>query len=247
LDHDLRAVLAIVLLGFKLLQENENGAIGSRAQIGHVWSYRTPFGGHERDLQRARGDRRGRRRGHHPAPKTRWLLLNSPSNPTGASYTKEEYRALADVLAKHPHIMVMTDEIYEHIRFDGKATPHLLLAAPELRNRVLAVNGVSKTYAMTGWRIGWVAGPSSLIAALDTLLSQSAGTCCAISQPGGCGGCAEWRSVVHRRERCDLQAAPRQDHSAPECNSRVELSTSRRRLLSLHQLCRPYRQDDGGR
>jgi aspartate aminotransferase len=115
-------------------------------------------------------------------PKTRWLLLNSPSNPTGASYTKDEYRALADVLAKHPHVMVMTDDIYEHIRFDGKATPHLLSAAPELRDRTLAINGVSKTYAMTGWRIGWVAGPSSLIAALDTLLSQSAGTCCAISQ-----------------------------------------------------------------
>ena len=115
-------------------------------------------------------------------PRTRWLLINSPSNPTGASYTKEEYRALADVLAKHSHVMVMTDDIYEHIRFDGKPTPHLLSAAPELRNRTLAINGVSKTYAMTGWRIGWVAGPSDLIVALDTLLSQSAGTCCAVSQ-----------------------------------------------------------------
>lgn len=115
-------------------------------------------------------------------PKTRWLLINSPSNPTGASYTSAEYRALADVLVKHPHVMVMTDDIYEHIRFDGQPTPHLLNAAPELRDRTLAINGVSKTYAMTGWRIGWVAGPRALIGALDTLLSQSAGTCCAVSQ-----------------------------------------------------------------
>jgi aspartate aminotransferase len=113
---------------------------------------------------------------------TRWLLINSPSNPTGASYTLAEYRALADVLARHPDVLVMTDDIYEHIRFDGNSTPHLLNAAPELRERVLAVNGVSKTYAMTGWRIGWIAGPSDLISALNTLLSQSSGNACSISQ-----------------------------------------------------------------
>ena len=115
-------------------------------------------------------------------PKTRWLLINSPSNPTGASYTAAEYRALAEVLARHPHVLVMTDDIYEHIRFDGEHTPHLLAAAPQLRDRTLVVNGVSKTYAMTGWRIGYVAGPRDLIQALDTLLSQSAGNCCSISQ-----------------------------------------------------------------
>ncbi|UUZ69065.1 aspartate transaminase [Polaromonas sp. P2-4] len=115
-------------------------------------------------------------------PKTRWLLINSPSNPTGASYTTDEYRALAKVLAKHPQVLVMTDDIYEHIRFDGQRTPHFLQAAPELRDRTLAINGVSKTYAMTGWRIGWVAGPRDLVQALDTLLSQSTGNCCSISQ-----------------------------------------------------------------
>ncbi|MCG2626732.1 aspartate transaminase [Bradyrhizobium sp. WYCCWR 13023] len=114
--------------------------------------------------------------------KTRWLIINSPSNPTGASYSAAEYRKLADVLARHPHMLVMTDDIYEHIRFDGRATPHLLNAAPELADRVLAVNGVSKTYAMTGWRIGWIAGPSDLIGALNTLLSQAAGNACSISQ-----------------------------------------------------------------
>lgn len=115
-------------------------------------------------------------------PKTRWLLINSPSNPTGASYTSAEYRALADVLKNHPNVMVMTDDIYEHIRFDGLTTPHLLNAAPELRDRVLAINGVSKTYAMTGWRIGWIAGPTDLIGALNTLLSQSSGNASSISQ-----------------------------------------------------------------
>jgi aspartate aminotransferase len=115
-------------------------------------------------------------------PKTRWLLVNSPSNPTGATYSLAEYRALADVLARHPHVMVMTDDIYEHIRFEGGTAPHLLNAAPELRDRVLIVNGVSKTYAMTGWRIGWLAGPPDIIAALNTLLSQASGNACSISQ-----------------------------------------------------------------
>ncbi|VTU23616.1 Aspartate aminotransferase [Variovorax sp. SRS16] len=115
-------------------------------------------------------------------PRTRWLLINSPSNPTGASYTADEYRALAEVLARHPHVMVMTDDIYEHIRFDGRSTPHILAVAPVLRDRTLVVNGVSKTYAMTGWRIGYAAGPAVLIQALDTLLSQSTGNCCSVSQ-----------------------------------------------------------------
>jgi aspartate aminotransferase len=115
-------------------------------------------------------------------PRTRWLLINSPSNPTGASYTAAEYRALAEVLERHPHVMVMTDEIYEHIRFDGEALPHILSVAPALRDRTLIVNGVSKTYAMTGWRIGYAAGPVDLIKALDTLLSQSTGNCCSVSQ-----------------------------------------------------------------
>ena len=115
-------------------------------------------------------------------PRTRWLLINSPSNPTGASYSADEYRALAEVLLRHPQVMVMTDDIYEHIRFDGRKTPHILAVAPALRERTLVVNGVSKTYAMTGWRIGYVAGPRDLIEALDKLLSQSTGNCCSVSQ-----------------------------------------------------------------
>jgi aspartate aminotransferase len=115
-------------------------------------------------------------------PRTRWLLINSPSNPTGASYTEAEYQALGEVLLAHPHVLVMTDDIYEHIRFDGARTPHLLEAVPQLRGRVVVVNGVSKTYAMTGWRIGYAAGPKDIIEAMNTLLSQSSGNCCSISQ-----------------------------------------------------------------
>jgi aspartate aminotransferase len=81
-----------------------------------------------------------------------------------------------------PHVLVMTDDIYEHIRFDGERTPHLLEAVPALRDRVLVVNGVSKTYAMTGWRIGYAAGPRDLVEAMNTMLSQSSGNCCSISQ-----------------------------------------------------------------
>ncbi|SFL97392.1 aspartate transaminase [Variovorax sp. OV329] len=145
--------------------------------------------------------------------RTRWLLLNSPSNPTGASYTEAEYRALAEVLDRHPQVMVMTDDIYEHIRFDGERTPHLLHAAPQLRERTLAINGVSKTYAMTGWRIGWIAAPREFINALDTLLSQSTGNCCSVSQAaavaalnGDQGFVAESVAVYKQRRDMMVQA-----------------------------------------
>ncbi len=99
-------------------------------------------------------------------PKTRWLIVNSPSNPTGACYTAGDYRALAEVLMRHPQVMVMTDDIYEHIRYDDAERVHLLGVAPQLRDRTLAINGVSKTYAMTGWRIGYACGPAALIEAM---------------------------------------------------------------------------------
>lgn len=131
-------------------------------------------------------------------PRTRWLLINSPSNPTGASYTADEYRAIAGVLAKHPHVMVMTDDIYEHIRYDSARSPHLLAAAPDLRDRTLAINGVSKTYAMTGWRIGWIAGPREIIQAINTLLSQSSGNCCSVSQAAAAAALDGDQSFVER-------------------------------------------------
>lgn len=115
-------------------------------------------------------------------PRTKWLLINSPSNPTGAAYSAAEYRALADVLLQHPHVMLMTDDIYEHICYGAGGTPHILSVEPRLRSRTLVINGVSKTYAMTGWRVGYAAAPSRLISALGTLQSQASGNCCSVSQ-----------------------------------------------------------------
>ncbi|AZD67510.1 aspartate aminotransferase [Pseudomonas chlororaphis] len=114
--------------------------------------------------------------------RTRWLLLNSPSNPTGASYSATELRALADVLLDYPQVLLMTDDIYEHIRYEGLDNPHILAIESALTERTLVVNGVSKTYAMTGWRIGYAAGPVDLIAAMATLQSQSTSNACSVSQ-----------------------------------------------------------------
>ncbi|HBH68714.1 MAG TPA: aspartate transaminase [Erwinia persicina] len=112
----------------------------------------------------------------------RWLLINSPSNPSGASYTRAELRALADVLLDYPHRAIMTDDIYEHIRYDNAPNVHLLEVEPRLADRTLIVNGVSKTYAMTGWRIGYATGPKALIAAMGTLQSQSTSNASSVSQ-----------------------------------------------------------------
>jgi aspartate aminotransferase len=114
--------------------------------------------------------------------RTRWLLLNSPSNPTGASYSAAELRALADVLLDYPQVLLMTDDIYEHIRYEGLDNPHILAIEPALTARTVVVNGVSKTYAMTGWRIGYAAGPADLMSAMATLQSQSTSNACSISQ-----------------------------------------------------------------
>ena len=115
-------------------------------------------------------------------PKTKWLILNSPNNPTGAMYARDELQALADVLLKHPHVHVMTDDMYEHLRFDGAAYDTLASVEPKLFDRVLTVNGVSKAYAMTGWRIGYAGGPKELIDAMTMMQSQSTSNACTISQ-----------------------------------------------------------------
>ena len=105
-------------------------------------------------------------------PRTRWLMLNSPSNPTGAVYSKDDLLGLADVLRANPHVWIMADDIYEHIVFDEPFTT-LAALAPDLKDRILIVNGASKAYAMTGWRIGVGAGPARLIAAMKKLVGQS--------------------------------------------------------------------------
>lgn len=115
-------------------------------------------------------------------PRTSWLVLNSPGNPTGVVYTRDELAAIADVLRRHPHVSVLSDEIYREIAFTGEPAPSLVTVAPDLRHRVLVVNGVSKAYAMTGWRIGYAAGAPELIAAINTLQSQTSSCPSSVSQ-----------------------------------------------------------------
>ncbi len=115
-------------------------------------------------------------------PKTKWLLLNSPSNPTGAAYARDELKALCDVLMQHPHVFVMTDDMYEHLVYDDFVFSTPAEVEPRLYDRTLTINGVSKAYCMTGWRIGFAGGPEPLIKAMATVQSQSTSNPCSISQ-----------------------------------------------------------------
>jgi aspartate aminotransferase len=115
-------------------------------------------------------------------PKTKWFLFNSPSNPTGAGYTWDELKGLTDVLLRHPHVWVMTDDMYEHLVYDDFEFCTPAEVEPQLYERTLTVNGVSKAYAMTGWRIGYAAGPVPLIKAIGKIQSQSTSNPCSISQ-----------------------------------------------------------------
>jgi aspartate aminotransferase len=115
-------------------------------------------------------------------PRTKWLIFNSPSNPTGAGYTRAELKALTDVLMRHEHVWVMTDDMYEHIAYPPFEFCTPAEVEPGLIGRTLTVNGVSKAYAMTGWRIGYGAGPETLIKAMAKVQSQSTSNPCSISQ-----------------------------------------------------------------
>jgi aspartate aminotransferase len=114
--------------------------------------------------------------------KTRWFIFNSPSNPTGAAYTRDEIKALTDVLLKYEQVWVLTDDIYEHLVYDGFKFSTPVAVEPKLKARTLTLNGVSKAYSMTGWRIGYAGGPELLIKAIGTLQSQSTSNPCSISQ-----------------------------------------------------------------
>jgi aspartate aminotransferase len=115
-------------------------------------------------------------------PKTKWIILNSPSNPTGAAYSRAELKALTDVLVKHPQVWVMTDDMYEHLVYDDFAFFTPAQIEPKLFDRTLTVNGVSKAYSMTGWRIGYAGGPAELIKAMTTIQSQSTSNPSSIAQ-----------------------------------------------------------------
>ena len=139
-------------------------------------------------------------------PRTKWLFLNMPGNPSGAVYSPSELQALGAVLARHPQVLVLSDEIYEHILFDGRAFTSFAKACPDLRDRSLIVNGVAKAYAMTGWRVGYAAGPAWLLKAMNTVQSQSvtsvaapmqAAALAALTGPQDC--IAAFRAAFERR------------------------------------------------
>lgn len=141
--------------------------------------------------------------------KTKWLLLNTPSNPTGAAYTAEELRGLADVLLRHPHVHILTDDIYEVLVYDGGRFATIAQVEPKLQPRTLTMNGVSKSHAMTGWRIGYCTGPRPLLAAMTKLQGQSTSNPTSISQWAAVAALdgpqeflADWRRVF--QERRDL-------------------------------------------
>ncbi len=139
-------------------------------------------------------------------PKTKWFIFNSPSNPTGAGYTKSELKALCDVLMRHPQVWVMSDDMYEHLVFDDFEFCTPAEIEPGLYDRTLTCNGVSKAYAMTGWRIGYAGGPVALIRAMGTIQSQSTSNPCSVSQyaalealSGPQDFLADWRRVFQGR------------------------------------------------
>ena len=118
-------------------------------------------------------------------PKTKWVLFNAPCNPTGAAYTREELKALTDVLVKHKHVWLLTDDMYEHLLYDGMTFYTPVQVEPSLYDRTLTLNGFSKAYCMTGWRLGYGAGPEMLIKAMSKLQSQSTSNPCSITQYAG--------------------------------------------------------------
>lgn len=142
-------------------------------------------------------------------PRTRWLILNSPSNPTGALYSREELQALAEILLAAPQVLILADDIYEALRYDGALFCTLAQAAPALRERILTVNGFSKGFSMTGWRLGYAAGPEWLISAMTTLQSQSTSNPCSLAQAAGVAALTQpadflpqWLvTLVRRRDR----------------------------------------------
>lgn len=142
-------------------------------------------------------------------PRTRWLILNSPSNPTGALYSREELQALAKILQAAPQVLILADDIYEALRYDGAPFCTLAQVAPALRERILTVNGLSKGFSMTGWRLGYAAGPAWLISAMTILQSQSTSNPCSLAQAAGVAALTQpadflpqWQAIlVRRRDR----------------------------------------------
>ncbi len=154
-------------------------------------------------------------------PRTMWLMLNSPSNPSGAVLSADELRGLVAVLERHPHVWVIADDIYEHVLFDGRPFAMLAAIAPQLASRTLTVNGCSKSYAMTGWRLGYGAGPAELIRAMARLQAQSSLNPSSVSQAAAVAALNGPQDIV--RERCAIFQS-RRDKLVPRLNAIPGLS-----------------------
>ena len=179
-------------------------------------------------------------------PKTKWLLMNSPSNPSGAAYTEAELRALADVLLKHPHVWTLTDDMYEHLTYGDFVFKTIAEVEPKLYERTLTMNGVSKAYAMTGWRIGYAAGPVQLIKAMDMIQGQQTSGACTIAQWASVEALNGPQDFIARNKAIfQGQARPRRLDAQP--GARHLLPVAGRRLLCLSVLCPADRQEDQGR
>jgi len=134
-------------------------------------------------------------------PRTQWLMINSPSNPSGAVYTHDELAGLAEVLRRHPHVGVISDDIYEHILFDGRTFATIAAVAPDLKDRTVMINGASKAYAMTGWRIGYAGGPAALMKEMGKMQSQATAGPCSVSQAAAVAALAGPQHFIAERAK----------------------------------------------
>ena len=175
-------------------------------------------------------------------PKTKWIILCSPSNPTGAAYTRAELKAITDVLVKHPHVWVMTDDMYEHLVYDDFQFATPAQVEPKLYERTLTVNGVSKAYCMTGWRIGYAGGPADLIKAMsDDPVAVDLEP--VVDRAVGFGGSAERSAGLHPRAQQGVQGAARPRGVDAEPGQGHRMPAARGRVLRLSVLRRHHRQD----
>jgi aspartate aminotransferase len=195
-------------------------------------------------------------------PKTKWVILNSPSNPTGAAYSVAELKALGEVLERHPHVWVFADDMYEHIIYDGFEFATIAQVCPSLYERTLTVNGCSKAYAMTGWRIGFAAGAPWLIKAMAKLQSQSTSNPCSIAQAAAAAALTGDQSFLKERaaafqSRRDLvvsmlnqtegMTCPRPEgafYVYPEFSALIGRSTPNGRLIDSDEALVGYLLDD---
>ena len=155
-------------------------------------------------------------------PRTKWVMFNSPCNPSGAAYTRAELEALAEVLKRHPHVWILADDIYEHLVYDGFQFTTPAQIAPELVERTLTMNGVSKAYAMTGWRIGYAAGPAQLIKAMEKIQGQMTSGACSVSQWAAVEALSGPQDYIHAsrkvfQERRDLVVSMLNQASGLDC------------------------------